>query len=85
MSRSRSARAAMLGDEMPGALERCAVDPAGREAERLELGAEQLADFPDAVEVLRAAVDVDHALEERERVGVVRVDVVDERALGSAR
>ena len=32
--------ARMLGDEMAGALERRAVDPARREAERVELGAE---------------------------------------------
>src|SRR5438270_668595 len=37
----------------------------------------------DAVEILRAAVDVDHALEERERLGVVRLDVGGERAFAS--
>jgi hypothetical protein len=70
-----------LGHEMSGALERCAVDPARPEPERVELAAEHGADFPYAVEILSAAVDIDDALEQRERFLVVRVDVADERAL----
>ena len=43
--------------------------------------AEHAADLAHALEVLRAAVDVDDALEQRERVAVVRVDEIDERPL----
>ena len=64
----------MLGDQVAGAMERRAVDPASREAERVELRPEHVADLTHAGEVHRAAVDVHDALEQRERFGVVRVD-----------
>ena len=79
MSRKRRPWSGPLRDEVAGALERRAVDPAGREPERLELGREQLADGADAVEVLRAAVDVDGALEQRQRAGLTGVDRGDDR------
>ena len=64
----------MDGHQMAGALPRGAVDPLCLEAERVELGAEDRADLPDAVEVLRAAVDVDDALEERDGILATGVD-----------
>ena len=50
MSRTRGPRPAALRDEVPGALERGAVDPAHGEAERFELAAEDLADCAHAGE-----------------------------------
>ena len=74
-------RARMIGDEMSRALERGAVDPSRAEPERIELGTERAPDFSDALEILRAAVDVDDTLEQRERLMIVRVNVGAERAL----
>ena len=74
--------AGMVGDQVPGALERRAVHPRRLEAERVELLAEEIADGAHAGEVVRAAVDVDGLLEQRERVGVARVDRRDDRAFG---
>ena len=59
--------AGMVRDQVAGALERRAVDPGRLEPERVELLAEQIADRADAREVVRAAVDVDGLLEQRER------------------
>ena len=66
---------------MSGALERRTVDPSRGEAEGIELGAEHVADAAHAREVHRAAVDVDDALEQRQRARVVRVDVTNDRTL----
>ena len=71
----------MLPDEMPRALEGGTIGPAGLEAQRLELGTEHAPDLADPFEILRAAVDVDDAFEEGERLRVVRVDEADERPL----
>ena len=71
----------MLGDEVPGALERGAVDPARLKPERVEFGGEHAPHLSDAVEILCSAVDVDDALEQRERLAVVRVDVGGQGAL----
>ena len=73
----------VLRDQVPGALERGAVDPPRLEAERVELLQEDLADLLHALEVLRAAVDVDDALEQRQRLRVVLVDEGGERLLFS--
>ena len=81
MRRMRGPGARMIGDKMARALERGAVDPPRAEPERVELGAKRATDLSDALEILRAAVDVDDALEQRECVLVVRVDIGDERAL----
>ena len=62
------------GDEVAGAMPRGAVHPLGLEAEAVELGAEDPADLAHAGKVLGAAVDVHHALEQRQRRVVVRVD-----------
>ena len=74
--------ARMVGDQVPGALEAAAVDPRRLEPERVELLAEQIPDGAHAREVVRAAVDVDGLLEQRERVGVARVHRGHDRALG---
>ena len=71
-------RAGMAGDEVAGALPRGAVHPPRLEAERIELGAKDSADLADALVVLRAAVDVDDALEQGDGFGLVGVDVGDE-------
>ena len=68
-----------LGDEMAGAIERCSVNPARREAERVELPAKDVADRAHAGEVHRAAIDVDDALEQRERLRVASIDGGGER------
>ncbi len=81
MRRNAPARPRPLRDEMARALERRAVDPAGREAQRVELGREQLPHLANAGKVLRPAVDVDGPLEQRQRLAVVRVHVSDDRAL----
>ena len=83
MSSMRGPLPGCVGDEMPGALPRRAVDPPRREAERVELRAKDVADLAHAREVLRAAVDVDDALEQRERLGVVRVDRLDDCPLAA--
>src|SRR5262249_31358946 len=48
-----------LGDEVAGATETAAVDPAGLEAERLELRTQDVRHCAYAGEVHRAAIDVD--------------------------
>ena len=60
----------MVRDEVPGALEAGAVHPRGREAEGVELLAEEIGDGAHAREIVDAAVDVDGGLEQRERVRV---------------
>ena len=80
MRRIRRPGRATLGDEVSGALERRAVDPARREPQRVELGARKLSHLANAGKVLGAAVDVDGALEQRQRLAVVRVHVGDDRA-----
>src|SRR5262249_17830987 len=64
----------MLGDEMPGPLEGLPVDPGRLEPECVELRAKDVADLPHSCEIHRAAVDVDEALQQRERFGIVFVD-----------
>ena len=71
----------MLGDQMPGALERRSVDPTNFEAERFELRTKHIGHGADAREVHRAAVDVHDPLEQRQRLGVVRIDRTSRRAL----
>jgi hypothetical protein len=71
---------AMLGDQVAGAMERCTIDPLGGEAERIELRAQHVAHLVHAGEVHRAAVDLDQALEEGERAGVLDVDGAGEGA-----
>jgi hypothetical protein len=46
------------------------------------LRAQNVGDLADAGEILRAAVDVDDALELREAAGIVRVHGLDDGALG---
>ena len=70
-----------VGDEVSRAIERRPVDPPRREPQRLELGGEELADLANAGMVLRPAVDVDRAFEQRQRLGIVRVHVGDDGAL----
>ena len=79
ISSTRGPVPATLGDEMAGALERRAVDPAGGEPERVELAAEDVADRAHAGEVHRSAVDVDHALEQGQRLRIGGVDGRDDR------
>src|SRR5262245_32801181 len=50
----------------------------------VEFRAEDVADLAHAGKVLRAAVDVDDLLEEREPFVVMRVDITDDSFLGSA-
>ena len=73
------ARPRPLCDEMPRTPKWRAIDPARGEAQRLELGAEQFAHGANAGKILGSAVDVDCALEQGQRVGVVRIDVGNER------
>ena len=67
---------------MAGAPERRAVDPPRREAERVELRAQRVAHLPHAREVHRPAVHVHDPLEQRQRLGVVRVDRANDLLLG---
>jgi hypothetical protein len=61
-----------LGDEVPGPLEAVGQrHPPHREAQPAELVGEGLTDRADAVEVVGAAVDVHHPLEQREVGGLV--------------
>ena len=69
----------MLADEVPGALERCAVHPACLESEGVQLLPKDLPDLLHAGMILGAAVDVDDPLEQRQRFVVVRVDKRHER------
>ena len=73
-----AARPRALRHEMPRALEWSAVHPPGREPQRFELGREQLSDFAHAGMVPGPAVDVHGALEQRQRLGIVRVHVGDD-------
>ena len=75
------ARPRTVGDEMSSTFERRPVDPSRREAQGGELGGEEFSDLAHARMVLRAAVDVDRALEQRQRLGIVRVHVGDDGAL----
>jgi len=54
----------MLGHEMSGTLERCAVDPARREPKRVELSAKDIAHLTNAGQIERTAIDVDEAFEQ---------------------
>src|SRR6185437_5517983 len=66
---------AMLGHEMAGAADGIGDgDPARGEAERVERNAERCADFPDALEIERAARDVDDALQISDLLFPRRVD-----------
>ena len=71
----------MARDQMTGALPRAAVDPLGLETEGRELRLEHAADAAHAFEVHRAAVDVDDALEQRDRFVGVGVDIRRGRTL----
>ncbi len=79
MRRKRRPGRPPLRDQMPGALERRSVDPAGREAQAVELGREQLPHLAHAGKVLCPAIDVDGSFEERQGFGVVGVHVSDDR------
>ena len=59
--------ARMLGDQVTGASERCAVLPAHLEAERLEPRPQHVRDLAHAGEIHGAAVDVDDLFEQRDR------------------
>jgi len=80
-----AAAARMLGDEMAGAPERRAIFPAHLEAERLEARPQDVGDPAHAGEIHRAAVDVDDLFEQRDRALLLRLDPLDERALGGRR
>jgi hypothetical protein len=71
-----------LGDEVPGAAEGGAVDPAGGEAEGCQLRRHEVGDRADAGEVHRAAVDVDQPFEQRHRRGLAGVDRRHDGLLG---
>ena len=73
--------AARLRDEMAGPAERGSVFPLGRETELLELGLQHATDLAHAGKVERATVDIDDPLEERFRLGVVRIDESHHRLL----
>ena len=75
-----TARPRPLRDQMAGALERRSVDPAGREAQAVELGREHLPYLAHAGKVLCPAIDVDGSFEERQGFGVVGIHVSDDRA-----
>ena len=68
-------RPAVPGDQVAAAAPEGAIDPFGLEAEGVELRPEHVADTPDAGRVERAAVDVDDALEQADRLVGVGVDV----------
>src|SRR5205085_10407450 len=71
----------VLGDEMPRTMKRRAVHPVRGEAQRVELDTEHVGDATNAAEIHRSAVDVDDALQERERARVLRVDGASDDSL----
>ena len=78
MSRMRGPEPRCSATRCPARLNAAPSTQRVREPERLELRAEDAADLAHAVEVLGTAVDVDHALEQRERVASVGIDVIDQ-------
>lgn len=78
--RARSG-ARMIRHQMSRAAKRRAVHPRRREPQRVKLRAKQRANRFDAGVVLRAAVDVDRLLEQRDPLGVVVVEELDDGAL----
>ena len=77
-----AARAHPLGDEVAGPLERERHrHPPHVEAQRFQLGGEEVGDGAYAARVHRAAVDVDQALEQVDRLFLVLVDVVHDSPL----
>ena len=75
------AAAGMFRHEMAGAAPFRSVDPRGLEAKPVECRTKDRAHLAHAGVVLRAAVDVDHALEERQSFSNMRVDVRRDCAL----
>lgn len=71
----------MLGDEVTGPLEPGAVHPPRCEAECIELRAKDISDLTNSGNVERSTIDVHQSLEQRECLGVVRVDARRDRAL----
>jgi hypothetical protein len=67
---------------MSGAVKRRAIHPRRREPQPGELLTEDVADRSYAREIVRAAVDVDGFLEQRQRGGVAGVDGGRDRAFG---
>jgi hypothetical protein len=67
-------RCRVLRDEMPSTMERRTVHPVCSETQRVQLTAQHVGDTTDASEVHGAAVDVDDALQQRERPCVFGVD-----------
>ncbi len=63
-----------LGDEVSGAIPRRALRPARGEAELLELRCERVSHSAHAGKVVRAAVDVDQAFQQRDRLRRSRVN-----------
>jgi hypothetical protein len=74
---------AALGDQVPGPAPRRSFDPAGAKAESIQLGGEHRRDGLHAGEVHRAAVLVDGALEQYQRIGQVLVYAVGQLAFGA--
>jgi hypothetical protein len=72
----------MIGDEMSAAFDLVLIHPLRLESESVELGAKDRPHLPHTRKVVRAAVDVDDALEQRETFIVVSVDRFHERAIG---
>jgi hypothetical protein len=69
----------MLGHEVSGTFEAGAFDPACREPERVEFLAQYIANLANPSEVERSTIDVHQSLEQRERFGIVLVDVARNR------
>jgi hypothetical protein len=72
------ARTIALCDQMPSAAELSALNPARCQPDVAKLAREDFSDRFDALEVERAAVVVDAALEQFERSRAARVDVLDD-------
>ena len=70
----------VLGDQVAGALERCAIDPSRGKAQRIEFLSEDGANLAHSGEVHRTAVDVDKAFEQDQRVRAVGVGRSHDRA-----
>ena len=72
----------MLRDQMSGAFHGALIDPARGEAERVELRPQHVTNGADAGMIAGAAVDVDEALEQRDRGGRALIDRVRDATLG---
>ena len=73
--------AVVTSDQVPAAAHRALIRPLGLHADRIELGAEDATDLLDALDVERAAVDADEALDEGGRFVGVRLHPLDDAAL----